>query len=128
MAGRVSSGRIILSMLIGILGCGFMAGSDWLMIYGDTAYEGALPWLTSGVAQISPSRNMLAMVLAFPAVILYIVALMAVRNLIVNEMDRKIYVSLTVAGMTPWLCIHLLYVMILYLFGFLNRADRKSVV
>ena len=127
MTGRVSSGKIILCMFIGIIGCVLMAGSDWLMIYGDAVFEGALPWLTSGAAEIPPFRNMLAMILSFPAVMLYIVALMAVKNMIVNEFDRKIYVQLTVAGLTPWLCVHLFYVMILYLFGFLNQAGEKDL-
>ena len=62
-------------MLCGILGCLCYGSGDWLMIYGNTVYSGKLFWLTDGVAQIPAWRNSLAMVLAFPGIIFYGIAL-----------------------------------------------------
>ena len=114
-------------LLCGLLGCLLMGGSDWLMIYGDTAYEGSLAWLTLGVAQIPPERNALALLLAFPAVVLYAVALFAVRVFFTQEGDRKWYSALTALGLTPWLCLHLFYVMILYAFGWLQSSGQTEL-
>ena len=57
MKSKVSERSLLLSLLGGILGCLLMGGSDWLMIYGDTAFEGQLAWLTVGVAQIPAWRT-----------------------------------------------------------------------
>jgi len=40
-------------------------------MYGDPTCAGELWWLTDGVANIAPWRNTLAMVLAFPGIILF---------------------------------------------------------
>ena len=114
------------ALLIGMLGCLLMGGSDWLMIYGDTAFEGSLAWLTAGAAAVAPWRNTLAMVLAFPAVICYAVALLALRRLIGGEAQQRRYTVLTLWGMTPWLALHLLYIMILYLFGWMQRSGMTA--
>ena len=45
------------------------------MMYGDTAHDGSVYWLTRGAAQIPAWRNTLAMALAFPGIILYGIAL-----------------------------------------------------
>lgn len=112
--------KIIFSLLCGILGCVCMGVGDWLMIYGDTAYAGSLSWLTVGAAEIAPWRNTLAMALAFPGVILYGTALFAIAAHLKGEKQRKIYHYLTVFGLTPWLCLHLFYIMILYVFAWMS--------
>ena len=53
--------KLTAALLCGVLGCLCFGGGDWLMIYGDTAHNGSLPWLTAGTAHISPWRNNLAM-------------------------------------------------------------------
>lgn len=113
---------ITAALICGLLGCLCMGGGDWLMIYGDTAYAGTVPWLTSGVAQIAPWRNNLAMALAFPAVILYGVALFSIEGLIAEYSRRRIYHYLTVFSLTPWLCLHLFYIMILYGFAWMSGS------
>ena len=104
-----------------------MGGSDWLMIYGDTAYEGNLAWLTLGVAGIEPWRNSLALFLAFPAVIFYSIALFGIKRFIYDKRQQTIYSGLTAAGLTPWLCIHLLYVMILYTFSWMIKGGYEAL-
>ena len=52
-----------------MLGCLCYGGGDWLMLYGDTARDGTLYWLTHGVARIPAWRNTLAMALAFLGII-----------------------------------------------------------
>lgn len=71
----ISKKWLTAAMLCGILGCLCYGSGDWLMIYGNTAYSGKLFWLTDGVAQIQAWRNSLAMVLAFPGIIFYGIAL-----------------------------------------------------
>lgn len=90
------------------------------MLYGDTAYTGTISWLTLGAAAIAPWRSNLAMALAFPGVILYGIALFAIGSLIVGERQKKIYHYLTVFSLTPWLCLHLFYIMILYGFAWMS--------
>lgn len=114
------STRMNLSLLCGFLGCLCFGGGDWLMIYGDTAHSGSLYWLTEGVAQIAPWRNTLAMALSFPGIILYGVALFAIEGYITEPKNRRVYHYLTVFGLTPWLALHLFYIMILYLFAWMN--------
>ena len=127
MNGNVEKQKTIITLLTGIAGCIFMAASDWLMIYGDTSFEGNLAWLTIGTAGISPVRNATALLMAFPAVIFYSIALFGLKKLIKNEKNKKIYSGLTAVGMTPWLAIHLFYVMILYLFGWLMTSGYKGI-
>lgn len=107
-------------LFLGILGCVLMASSDWIMIYGDPSYEGALTWLTVGVGSIPPWRNTLALALAFPAVICYAFGLFAIRHLLPDEKHQKTYSLLTALGLTPWLSLHLFYVMIFFLFSHLT--------
>lgn len=114
------SSRMTLAFVCGMLGCLCMGGGDWLMIYGDTTHSGSLYWLTEGVAQIAPWRNTLAMALSFPAVILYGIALFSLEDWITEQKSRRVYHYLTIFGLTPWLALHLFYVMILYLFAWLN--------
>ena len=126
MERQISKKRLIVLLALGMAGCVFMAASDWLMIYGDPTYSGALPWLTEGVAQMPPGRNALALALAFPAVVLYCFGLFAVRFFLSGE-RRKRYCALTALGLTPWLCIHLFYVMILYLFAWLHGRGEAEL-
>lgn len=91
-------------MICGILGCFCYGGGDWLMMYGDTAHSGKLLWLTQGVAQISAWRNGLVMMLAFPGIVLYGIALFYLGVLIREEKQRKIYHYLNAFGLTPWMC------------------------
>ena len=74
------STRMTFALLCGMLGCLCFGGGDWLMIYGDTTHSGSLYWLTEGVAQIVPWRNMLAMALSFPGIILYGIALFSIES------------------------------------------------
>ncbi|MDO4332462.1 MAG: hypothetical protein Q4C58_07200 [Eubacteriales bacterium] len=112
--------KMIAALLCGVLGCICMGSGDWLMLYGDTAYEGNVYWMTRGAAQIEPWRNALAMLVAFPAVILYGIALFSIEKFLKGEKQRSIYHYLTAFGLTPWLCLHLFYVMILYVFAWMS--------
>lgn len=111
--------KLAAAMICGILGCFCYGGGDWLMMYGDTAYSGKLMWLTQGVAQIPAWRNGLAMMLAFPGIVLYGIALFYLGVFIREEKQRKIYHYLNAFGLTPWMCLHLFYIMILYLYGWM---------
>lgn len=111
--------KLAAAMICGILGCFCYGGGDWLMMYGDTAHSGKLIWLTQGVAQIPAWRNGLAMMLAFPGIVLYGIALFYLGALIREEKQRKIYHYLNAFGLTPWMCLHLFYIMILYLYAWL---------
>ena len=118
-------------LLCGMLGCLCYGGGDWLMMYGDPSYAGSLSWLTAGVASIPQWRFNLAMALAFPGIVLYGVALFAVENYIRTERDRRIYHYLNAFGLTPWIALHLFYIMILTLFSWMNTngyaADSLAV-
>ncbi|MBQ8554610.1 MAG: hypothetical protein IJ438_01935 [Clostridia bacterium] len=113
--------RMTLALLCGMLGCLCMGSGDWLMIYGDTAHSGSLYWLTEGVTRIAPWRNTLSMALSFPAVILYGIALFSIESWITEQKSRRVFHYLTIFGLTPWLALHLFYVMILYLFAWMNE-------
>ena len=123
---KVSRKKLIILLLLGALGCILLGSSDWLMIYGSTAYEGELAWLTQGVAQIPSGRNAAALALSFPAVILYSFGLFALRYYIVQSKERKNYCFLTALGMTPWLALHLFYIMILYAFAHLMKSGHEE--
>ena len=110
----------ILPLLCGILGCLCFGSGDWLMLYGNPSYTGSVSWLTAGAAQIPFWRYNLAMALAFPGIILYGIALFSVQHFIVKEQEKKIYHYLNAFGLTPWIALHLFYVMILVLFAWLN--------
>ena len=96
-----------------MLGCLCYGGGDWLMMYGDPTYSGALKWLTTGTAAIAGWRYNLAMVLAFPGIIFYGIALFAVGGCIHSHKEQKIYHYLNAFGLTPWIALHLFYIMIL---------------
>ena len=103
-------------------GCG-----DWLMIYVDVTHMGSLYWLTSGTAQISEWRNSLAILLSFPGIIFYGIALFSISDFIRKNRQKKIYKTLTSFGLTPWLSLHLFYIMILFLFSWLNGNGYADV-
>ena len=119
------------ALLCGLLGCLCFGGGDWLIIYGDPSYRGALSWLTAGAAQIPQWRYDLAMMLAFPGIILYGIALFAVERYIRSEREQRIYHYLNAFGLTPWIALHLFYVMLLTLYAWMNAngyaADALSV-
>ena len=113
-------------LICGMLGCLCYGGGDWLMLYGDPSYDGSLLWLTSGAARIAQWRYDLAMALAFPGIILYGAALFAVESYILKERDRRIYHYLNAFGLTPWIALHLFYIMILTLFSWMNKNGYAS--
>lgn len=108
------------ALLCGMLGCLCYGGGDWLMMYGNPAYHGTLSWLTEGIAVIPQGRYNLAMALAFPGIILYGIALFAVEGYIKDGKQRKVYHYLNAFGLTPWIALHLFYVMILTLFSWMH--------
>ena len=108
------------ALLCGMLGCLCYGGGDWLMMYGNPAYHGTLSWLTEGIAVIPQGRYNVAMALAFPGIILYGIALFAVDGYIKDGKQRKVYHYLNAFGLTPWIALHLFYVMILTLFAWMN--------
>ena len=97
------------------------------MIYGDTTSSGELFWLTQGASQIAPWRNGLAMFLAFPGIIFYGIALFYIGRFIRGEKERKIYHYLNAFGLTPWMCLHLFYIMILYLYNWMTNNGYSEV-
>ena len=101
---RKEQKKLTAALLCGLLGCLCFGSGDWLMLYGDTTHSGSLFWLTVGAAQISPWRNGLAMVLAFPGIIFYGIALFSIAAFLSDEKDRKRYQALTAFSLTPWLC------------------------
>ncbi len=113
--------RNIRALICGILGCLCYGGGDWLMMYGDPAHTGMLVWLTTGTAQIPQWRYVLAMALAFPGIIFYGIALFAVQEYIKDEKHKRVYHYLNAFGLTPWIALHLIYVLILSLFAWLNN-------
>ena len=117
--------KMTAALICGMLGCLCFGGRDWLMIYGDAAYETEfLSWLTAGAAQIPLWRFKLAMALAFPGIILYGIALFAVQNYITDEKHRKVYHYLNAFGLTPWIALHLYYIMILVLYSQLSQSTE----
>lgn len=118
--------KITAALLCGLLGCACFGGGDWLMILGDTAHSGTLSWLTAGAAQMAPWRNILAMALAFPGIILYGVALFSIADFLTGETVQKRYQAFTAFSLTPWLCLHLFYIMILYSFAWMSNNGYES--
>ena len=111
-----------LALFCGMLGCLCFGAGDWLMLYGDTAHSGSLYWLTEGAAHIASWRNGLAMALSFPGIVLYGAALFALQGCIKEQRHQKVYHYLTAFGLTPWIALHLFYIMILYLFSWMNES------
>ena len=119
------------ALVCGMLGCLCYGGGDWLMLYGNPAHHGTLLWLTEGVAKIAQWRFNLAMALAFPGILLYGIALFALQGFITGERQRKVYHYLNAFSLTPWIALHLFYIMILTLFAWLNRngfADDATAI
>ena len=114
------------ALLCGMLGCLCYGSGDWLMMYGNPDYHGSLSWLTDGVAAIPQWRFNLAMALAFPGIILYGIALFSIGRYIKEEREQKIYHYLNAFGLTPWIALHLFYIMILTLFSWMNGNGYKS--
>ncbi len=108
------------ALICGIFGCLCFGIGDWLMIYGNPAHSGNLIFLTEGTSMIPQWRYSFAMLLAYPGIILYGIALFAVQNFIREEKEKKIYHYLNVFGLTPWLALHLFYIMLLSLFSYLS--------
>ena len=115
-----------LNLILGLLGCLCFGGGDWLMMYADPTFKGNINWLTLGVATIPQWRYNLAMLLAFPGVILYGAALFAVQEYITDEKKKKVYHYLNAFGLTPWIALHLIYVVILSLFAWLISDSQMS--
>lgn len=109
-----------------MLGCLCYGGGDWLMMYGDPTYHGTLKWLTTGTAAIAGWRYNLAMAPAFPGIIFYGIALFAVGGCIRSHKEQKIYHYLNAFGLTPWIALHLFYIMILTLFTWMNGNGYAS--
>lgn len=112
----------IRALICGLLGCLCYGGGDWLMMYGDPAHTGEIIWLTVGTAQIPQWRYVLAMALAFPGIVFYGTALFFVQGYIRDEKHKRIYHYLNAFGLTPWIALHLIYVVILSLFAWLNNS------
>ena len=112
--------HMVTALLCGMLGCICYGAGDWLMIFGDPAYTGKIFWLTAGTASIPQWRFDLAMALAFPGIILYGIALFSLTEYILEEKKRRIYCWLNTFGLTPWIALHLFYVMILVLFSWMH--------
>ena len=120
-AAKLDKARISVFLICGILGCLCFGGGDWLMMYGNPAYTGTLYWLTDGAANIPAWRNTLAMALSFPGIVLYGIGLLGISEFIKENRRRKIYKTLTAYGFTPWIALHLFYVMILFLYAWLHK-------
>ena len=99
--------KMLIAFLLGIVGCLCFGAGDWLMAYGDAAHSGKVWWLTEGVANISSTRNSIAMFIAFPGIICYGLGLFAAAGFIRQQRERRIYRVLTIFGLTPWLCLHI---------------------
>ena len=52
------------------------------------------------------------MALAFPGILFYGIALFAIADFLKEERQRNTYRYLTAFSLTPWLCLHLFYIMI----------------
>ena len=126
----ISTKKKLILIACGLLGCFCFGGGDWLMMYGNPAFLGNISWLTEGVAEIPQWRYTLAMLLAFPGIILYGAALFLVEDFIIEDKHKKIYHYLNVFGLTPWLALHLFYLMILSLFSWMcqNAYEMEAQV
>ena len=122
---NISKTKVTLVFAIGMLGALLMALGDWIMIYGETSFEGSLAWLTAGAAEISPERNSFAMILAIPAILCYSVGLFSIRYFIREQFEQRVYSVLTAIGLLPWLCLHFFYVIILFVFGWLHTKGHE---
>ena len=115
-----------LSLKYGILGCLCYGFGDWLMIYGNPTHFGKLIWLTKGTANIPQWRYSLSMFLAFPGIIFYGIALFAIEDFINEKKHKKRYHYLNIFGLTPWISLHLFYIIILTLFAWMNNNGYQA--
>jgi len=99
-------------ILLGMAGCVLMALGDWLMLCADPTAIGSLSWLTEGVKNMGSWRLNAALALSFPAIVLYAVGLFSIAGYIKDKRDRRVYRALNAIGLTPWLMLHMFYVMI----------------
>ena len=97
------------------------------MIYGDVSREGTLSWLNAGTASIAPWRLNTAMILAFPGIILYGIALFSLEQKIKEETEQKRYRYLNAFGLTPWLALHLFYIMIISTYAWMSQNGMQAV-
>ncbi len=123
---RKQQNGTVAALLCGLLGCLCFGAGDWLMLYGDTTHHGSLFWLTEGAAAIPAWRNGLAMALSFPGILLYGIALFAIAAFLTEEKHRRIYRYLTAFSLTPWLALHLFYIMILYGFSWMSANGYEA--
>lgn len=84
--------------------------------------------MTTGTAGIASWRNTLAMLLAFPGIVFYGIGLFSVCGFVKEKRQGEIYRTLTAYGLTPWLCLHLFYIMILYVFAWLSGNEYADAV
>lgn len=118
--------KLIAALFCGMLGCICFGAGDWLMLYGDVSHAGDILWLTEGVAAIPTWRNSLAMILSFPGIVLYGIALFYLAETIPGQKARSVYKGLTALGLTQWLCLHLFYIMILYVFAWMRQNGFET--
>ncbi len=116
-----------LLLLTGLLGCLCFGTGDWLMLFADATAKGKISWLTVGAAQIAPWRFTIAMILAFPGILAYALALFGWEAYIPQEKDRRLYHVLNIVGLLPWIALHLFYILILSFFGSLCRAGEEAL-
>lgn len=118
-------------LMCGLLGCLCFGGGDWLMLYGNPNYTGSLSWLTEGAANMPAWRLTLAMTLSFPGILLYGAALFSMEQDIKDLHKRKKYHYMNAFGLTPWLCLHLFYIIILSFYAWMCQngyaADAAAV-
>lgn len=112
--------KLELALLCGLLGCLCFGAGDWLMLYGNTAHRGSVFWLTEGAAAIPAWRNGLAMALSFPGILLYGIALFAIGAFLREGRQQRVYRYFTAFSLTPWLALHLFYILILYGFAWMT--------
>lgn len=108
--------------ICGLIGCLCFGGGDWLMLYGNPDSSSALSWLTEGVTHMPSWRLTLAMAVSFPGIFFYGIALFSMEQDITDERKKKVYHYLNAFGLTPWLCLHLFYIIILAFYAQLCQA------
>lgn len=113
---------------IGMLGSFFYGFSDWIMKYGDpTPLSSKSSWFTKGTAEIPGWRYVLAMLLAYPGTIFYIIGLFSFERYILNEKHRMIFHYLNIVNVTPWMALHLIFIVIMYAFHFMMSNGYSDV-
>ena len=115
--------KLSTSLICGIIGSLCYGFGDWIMIYGDPVKLANLKLsiLTKGTANISQWRYSLSMLMAFIGILFYGIALFSIEDFIIEEKSKKIYHYLNIFGLTPWIALHLFFIMILSLFSWMNQ-------